>query len=525
MDAALADLRNRVSDGSPLKKALFAISKETDFAIHQLKYQYYENGGSPTKAHGNRLLTDEQEDRIRILAVSFSAANMPWNKSILSRSVFEIAGIVPNSRWCRRWISANAKWVAQRKCKHLAKKRNTDGMLAEVESFIVAVEETQSLTAMSAHNTVNYDETRVCVTTEGEVLLERAGKARPNAHGTRPRVLGSLLTFVNAAGAVLVSFWIMKADFSKGDEKLTQIVVDAARYPKRGSWNRYYGFSDTGYVNNVLFDRCFTVFMDEWTLHNPGLRVFTFGDQLNNHIQVDLTRRALAKKVEMWLLPSNTSHFLQPLDHIVFANFKSMLRRESYEAVVASVFAGQNLDETLFALALQVEESAFSPRVIQKAFQQTGIWPWDASRIMRLARENAGELTPSAEDSRIFEAVDACTRVVKSLAVTGEALGKRTRTYTVSVQKNDLHSPAKRARYAEEVAERAAAQSEAKLAKVQEKIRVREEKKSAKSLKCCREEGCGHMWRGGKGWFHCENCSYLLCVDHKKRGAVHVCNK
>ena len=58
---------------------------------------------------------------------------------------------------------------------------------------------------------------------------------------------------MNGAGDVLVSFWIIKADFAEEEEEeeeaKVQIVVDETQYPKRGSWNRYYGSSQAGWVN------------------------------------------------------------------------------------------------------------------------------------------------------------------------------------------------------------------------------------------------------------------------------------
>ncbi len=75
----------------------------------------------------------------------------------------------------------------------------------------------------------------------------------------------------------------------------------------------------------------------------------------------------------MWLLPSNTSHFLQPLDHLVFATFKKLIAKETYAAVVYAVFAGQDLDTLLFGLVLDIEQDAFTPRIIRAAFRNTGL--------------------------------------------------------------------------------------------------------------------------------------------------------
>ena len=140
---------------------------------------------------------------------------------------------------------------------------------------------------------------------------------------------------------------------------------------------------------------CFKTFCEEWRIRYPGLDVFVFGDQLGTHVQYDLTKSALAMGVHMWPLPSNTSHFLQTLDHLVFATFKKMIAKETYAAVVCATFSGQDLDKILFGIVLDIELSAFTPRIIRAAFRNTGLHPWNPAMIVKLAQENAGVIERS----------------------------------------------------------------------------------------------------------------------------------
>ena len=523
MEVAIETLRAHILAGMSLKKALTIVSKKTSFKRHQLRYQYQLSGNHPTKPHGNCKLTSDEDQILKLLGVAFSCANQAWDRSLLAYAIQTLFGWTPNRKWLARWIEANNDWLRERKTKHLSKKRNTDGMASEVEDFIISFGEHIDRSWVTAANLVNYDETRVCVKTDGTILLERSGKDRGNAHGTRPRVLGSLLTFVSAQGDVLSSFWIMKADVDESGTAKVKVIVDSERYPPRKSWNRYYGFTTTGYINNDMFRECFNSFMDEWALQHPGKRVFTVGDQLNNHIQIDLCKDALGRGVEMWLLPSNTSHFLQPLDHVFFATFKSMLFKEAYPTIVRSVFGGQDLDETLFLMALDIERKAFQPQIIRSAFRETGLWPWNPDKIRKLTMENSGIAALSPEEVIEKRAIDSCSTLIKKLADEGEALGKRARTYTTSVPLNGLHSPAKRLKWAEDAAAKAQEDAEEKAKK--RKAREDAEKEKAQrraSSKCC-EDSCQKIRRCGKAWAHCENCSVLLCPDHKKNFAAHVC--
>ena len=156
------------------------------------------------------------------------------------------------------------------------------------------------------------------------------------------------------------------------------------------------------------------------------------------------------------MLPANTSHFLQPLDHVCYANFKRKLARETYQAMCEGVYGGVDLKVTFFSLALDVERSAFTPKVIKKAFVETGIFPFNPDRIRELASINAGKIggeeahtchVDSGEklgcDHLRYDVVEATSKIVKGFAERGEAKAKKTRVYTTRVQKNKIISPLK----------------------------------------------------------------------------------
>ena len=104
-------------------------------------------------------------------------------------------------------------------------------MVAEVCAFVDAVSAAQEQEFMTDRNVVNYDETRVCVSCDGVLLLQQRGKERYSAHGQAPTPLGSLLSFVCADGSVICSFWILKS--GEGDVEV-DVIVPEARYPARG---------------------------------------------------------------------------------------------------------------------------------------------------------------------------------------------------------------------------------------------------------------------------------------------------
>ena len=95
---------------------------------------------------------------------------------------------------------------------------------------------------------------------------------------------------------MLCSFWILKAD-TNGETELSVITEDGTS-SARGSWPRYFCFTDTRYVNKECFAACVGKFSDLWALQHPGLHAYVFGDQLSSHNQVQMTVDALKKGAE-----------------------------------------------------------------------------------------------------------------------------------------------------------------------------------------------------------------------------------
>ena len=283
------------------------------------------------------------------------------------------------------------------------------------------------------------------------------------------------------------------------------------------------GFSETGFINDTLFEKCVTAFCKEWKANGRTHHVWLFGDQLGSHTRVNLARTALDHGVAMWLLPSNTSHFLQPLDEKIFALFKSIIARGSYVLSVASSFSNVQRQQLWWSLAYEAETEAFTPQVIKSAFRSTGLFPWDPARIMSRAELNAGKIAKSDGPNK-KHVVDAAVNIIKSLADRAESLARKTKGYTVSVVANDLHSPFRRIAYDNEVREREEAKRLEKERKAKEKSEQLEAKKAERLARKCFHDGCPRSSRGGKGWVSCPQCGRLSCSVHHSVFASHQCD-
>ena len=162
---------------------------------------------------------------------------------------------------------------------------------------------------MKSSNVINFDETRVCITTDQQMVFEATEKDRCNVHGQYPTPLGTMVPFVIADGKVLAVFWILKCS----DEGKVTVRLEP-KHNTRCHYPRYYGYTTSGYLNKEIFSEIMDVVVDLWKPRSKDEPCWIFCDQLASHMCHETNGKCLEQKVYLWLLPSNTSHFLQPLE-------------------------------------------------------------------------------------------------------------------------------------------------------------------------------------------------------------------
>jgi len=146
----------------------------------------------------------------------------------------------------------------------------------------------------------------------------------------------------------------------------------AAKVPRR-SWSRFFTCADTGFFNAELFGKIIDLVAEEWATRSPGLPLPLFGDQCSAHMSADTLERALRRAFDLFLLPANSSHFLQPLDAEPIAVLHLILRATSDSYVFDAIMSGNGTRNALLAAAFHVKRRAFTPDVVSKAFITTGL--------------------------------------------------------------------------------------------------------------------------------------------------------
>ena len=418
------------------------------------------------------------------------------------------------------WADRHSRWIRRRKTKALAKGRVSDGILADCAAFCRDLKAASEHFKMTADNVINYDETRVMVGKSGEYRLERVGKERGQVRKDKAKTLGSLLTFASAAGHVLMSVWIIKgkkrADMDKALLGADFCIADT-KYELRSDVPRYYAFTESGYSNKHVHKSAIETFCKIWQLRHPGMHCYLLGDQLDCHKKTNIIKAALEKDVFMWLLPANTSHFLQPLDHAVFGLFKKKIGTAHVGVRLRGDETSSDALKGLYGVAYDAERSALMPRVIKKAFKATGIYPLDEARIMKLARDNAGELERAVDTELELKCASIMRRALEA-RVQAAKPATPVRAKKALLRGNAVFSPDGL------IAADAAARAEAAEAKAKTK-KKRQDAAAAKKARTCHAVKCKVECKSARQrlkWSHCSDCGAIYCTAHGRAFDLHI---
>lgn len=272
---------------------------------------------------------------------------------------------------------------------------------------------------------------------------------------------------------------------------------------RRGQpFERIFCFTETGYLNGALFAKIMDLFGDLWRTLYEGINCLLIGDNLEIHRQDGVIKTAKQKGVHMFFLPPNTTHFLQPLDDLVFAVYKNQLRDfagKLNRALSSSTSKLSREASSIVSIAANfAEESAFQPSVVRKSWEHT-LLPFDSQKIIENARLNIGLETHSNEPRKLTDitkfAEDAVVGMMHRHQEVVSHAKRSNRQVTLSYNYGELYDTdsilkkAEEERLHREAKERLKQDQEAEKAqKQEERQKIAEEKKTRKEEEEARKE-------------------------------------
>jgi hypothetical protein len=153
-------------------------------------------------------------------------------------------------------------------------------------------------------------------------------------------------------------------------------------------------------MNSTIWSLLTDKLAEVWNKRSPGLLLTLFADNLGFHRNVGPILKLKEQFIVFFFLPPNTSHFLQPLDNLMFAILKSQIGILATHLKNALETLGLPEGDSMIlitAVLSSAEAMAFAPEKIILSFSNVGAWPFNAEKIKRLAEINVG-IKASEED-------------------------------------------------------------------------------------------------------------------------------
>ena len=217
------------------------------------------------------------------------------------------------------------------------------------------------------------------------------------------------------------------------------------------------------------------------------------------------------ENVFLWSLPANTSHFLQPLDNLCFAQLKNKFKSKLHEVNLKSYFTNSDIKKELFAAMYEAENESMIPKIIISSFKNTGLYPFNEDTIRNLTKENCGKLTVS-KDTIVNELSNRLESIIDDI---------KDKPYAENVSQDNsqtefFNSPQKLI----ENKEKKDAEMKQRDQNRNEKKRLREEKKLASIERRIRNKcvfiECTIVKQERSTWQRCIQCNRFICPKHSK---------
>ena len=334
------------------------------------------------------------------------------------------------------WISRNADLIKSTKINYIEHARHLPSLQSRCEAFYSILEEYRSIIHFHPDIIINVDETRIdshkCQSKKTVVISSEVGKV--NLSNMKYRQSRSLITFVNASGNVLLNVLVSPTTGEIGKEKIVSIPMKTKPSIKGDVLNRMYAWNKSGWVSKQIWLQSVNKFIKIMKTLFNGRRVVLILDRLAAHLDLEILSLLLKNNIYTFFIPTKSSHLVQPLDQLIFANFKKVLRQKIWNFQTTH---GYNVKVPIDNLIMESEVEAFTPQVVKKSFEVVGLMPFNIekmkAKVSKFLLEKGGKLIETNDDS----STDRIKKMMKSILLAEHSKEKTMKISTEKViQKN-----------------------------------------------------------------------------------------
>ena len=528
------------------------------------------------KSHQLKKLSDLQESMLVGLLLcakrNHTKITIQFVKALVNTAFATSPGFPFGVHWCKLFVKRYGHLWRFTTKKRISPSRtsivtfNQSRLFSEVWCEIIADYQNLGLT-LNPDIICNVDEILLHITENGRVFSQLI--LRDGTHGDcelKGKTIGSMIAFVSANGNVPFIMFCMKK--KKTQRKYMIPVLRSERATRFGSIADVFDVdhctTETGYITEKQFQLGLAKFAKVMRERCYDKQIILLADNLRSHRTLTTLQMAQYYNITFQMFTPNASHFLQPLDNILFAVFKMALKKTQEELDASLGLLNLKISNSLCCSIATAFRKAFTPHTIRQAFANVGVWPYSHETIM----ENACKATEKESTKSTIEKLKAplqkevCRLVmavheqslkkIQSLASSGLVINVQPKTAkprhnsaTIVFQNTGGRHEAlleHERKEAQQKAEELQAKEQRKRAReLQKEVReVSENDENDDSefdlplkrpridihQQNCAEASCKYMWhengRGSKAWQVCPCRLLALCPIHRSSDALHL---
>lgn len=275
----------------------------------------------------------------------------------------------------------------------------------------------------------NIDETKALVCTlDGKVIGNTKTIECQDLKSSAGKIY-TLVSVASASGDILFLLYIFKAPKRKDPTKNQYFQATLSSLPhKMGTRANprppiYYAFTPGGYMNGSTWKSLTEIFAFEVQKlqgSNRNLSVRLWIDGCSSHKDIGTLKEVEKYNIDPIFFPSDTSHFLQPLDGQPFAVYKPKISRKIREALLSCSLDPSKPKLDHITLSVNACLESFTPQVLKSGFQSRGVCPFDRDKIISNCLASTGDesdfesLPASVQDHHIIRVTSKLIEGLKS---------------------------------------------------------------------------------------------------------------
>ena len=300
---------------------------------------------------------------------------LPFMRDSLRTFAEERWKIALNRDFFRGFLKRHRKELSIRTSKALKVASALGDSPDQLNNFLDSLEARRDLISFSQSCVLNLDETRLLDEglASGTMRIVSSGLSKVSHKVASDPFFGTLVPVVAADGSVLFSVYVVRSDVLGSGLVSSNAVLVPRKHCMRGDWARYVIYNASGNVSGEEWREIMRLIRELKKVRQPLTDILVFFDQYPAHLDSDEALKLLEDGIHAYPLPRNTTHFMQPLDDLVFANFQRERKRLVDKAREKNARYGRRSARFVLNTAYQAEGTALTVDIIKKAFERVGL--------------------------------------------------------------------------------------------------------------------------------------------------------